>query len=328
MHSSLTLRPYQLLCIVCSIGEEGSGPMDGKLKKILETIRENPDMPITLRCNAGDVYVYQDPGTEEDTSEGSEYNIKRDLDILRKLDLAPGSTLPARTFFFRLLNKITTVSEICGYDTVTSDAWKGCSKAKTGNYEKGLKKGITAIIALRTEEEMAAEKKRSLEALYSAKKVRIRPHHLMCAVCQYESGTRPPYKEDNLPEFMDMVFNKNLGVQVMLVRGSEWTMCASCPKYVPKLNACINVLGSGGLSNEKRDVDVLQKLGLTYGSTMEAKDLYRLLFEKIPTTIEICRRDNLSPSVWWDECGEENQAEVRKTRRYKRGREKLSVKLS
>jgi len=60
----LTLRPYQLLCIICSLGEEGRAPTDGKLTRTIEAIRKNPDLPVALACNAGDVYVYQDPGTQ------------------------------------------------------------------------------------------------------------------------------------------------------------------------------------------------------------------------------------------------------------------------
>jgi hypothetical protein len=103
-------------------------------------------------------------------------------------------------------------------------------------------------------------------------------------------------------------------------------MCAPCPARVPKLNACVNVLGSGGLSNEKRDLDMLQKLGLTFGSTMKARELYRLIFEKIPTTQEICKREgNHSPSVWWDGCGENNCTKGSES--YEKGRTILMEKL-
>jgi len=88
---SITLRPYQLLCTVCSLGEEGLTPKKEKFKEVLETVKKNPDLPITLRCNVGDVFVYQDPGTEEDTPEGAEYNRKRDLEILLRLNLPPGA---------------------------------------------------------------------------------------------------------------------------------------------------------------------------------------------------------------------------------------------
>jgi len=325
-NSSITLRPYQLLCTVCYLGEENHEPKSEKIKNILEKIRKNPDIPISLRCNVGDVYVYQDPGIEEDTSEGSEYNRKRDLDILQRLDMAPGETLPARILFHSLLKIIPTVSGICGYETITSDEWKGCPKAKSGFYEKGREIGINSIIPPRSKEEMAEEKEKSLEAMYSATEITIRPHILMCAVCQYGGGTRPPLKEDNLPEFIEMILTKKPDISVKMAKQADWMMCAPCPARVPELNACVNGHGSGGLSNEKRDLDLLQKLGLTYGSAMPARDLYQLIFDRIPTTQDICKRQgNHFPSVRWSGCGESNCEKGSES--YEKGRKELMEKL-
>ncbi len=319
--SALTLRPYQLLCMICSLGEGAQLAMDDWLNRALETIQEIPDIPVTLQCNAGDVYFYQDSGTEQDTPEGAVYNRKRDLDILQRIDLAPGSTLPARTLLMRVLKCIDTVQGVCGYDTVTSESWQGCPKAEQGHYERGHEQGITGIIPPRREEAMADEKARSIEAILSAGEVTIRPHILMCAVCQYGSGVRSPYAPDNLPEFVEMVLHVNADVPVTFAKGADWMMCAPCPMRVPEINACVNVAGSGGLSNEKRDLDLLQKLGLTYGSTMPARELLQLLLERVPTTQAICRRDNPSPSVWWDGCGEDNIEKGNAS--YEKGREML-----
>ena len=319
-YAVLTLRPYQALCIVCSLGESDSGPSDAKLREVLETIKREPDIPVALRCNAGDVFVYQDPGTDEDTPEGEEYNRKRDLDILQRLDLAPGSILPARTLFHRVLKQILTASGICAYETTTSDAWRGCAKANSGNYERGRERGIDAIIPARTEQEMAADKQASLNAMYEAEAITIRPHILVCAVCQYGGGTRPPFKPDNLPEFLQHVL-KNPDTHVTLAECADWMMCAPCPRRVPELNACVNVLGAGGLSNQKRDLDVLQTLGLQYGSTVKGAVLFRLIFERIPNTMAVCKRPNPCPSVWWDGCGESNMKKG--SGNYEKGRKML-----
>ena len=77
----LTLRPYQLLCTICSLGDqakEGKGPAKQyeKCKQVHEALRNNPDMPITLACHAGPLYAYQDSGTKDDTPEGDEFNRK------------------------------------------------------------------------------------------------------------------------------------------------------------------------------------------------------------------------------------------------------------
>ena len=304
--SLMTLRPYQILCLICSFGETDGGPKAGRIKEILDAVRADPDRPVALQCNAGDVYVYQGPGVAEDTPEGGEFNRKRDLAVLTKLDLAPGSVLPARTLLKTAIKAIPTVAGVCGYDTVTSEAWRGCAKAKSGCYEKGRQRGVEAIIPRRTDTQMEREKAESLKAMYQADAVTIRPHILLCAVCQYGGGTRPPYPPDNLPELIQHIL-ENPDTLITMAEGADWMMCAPCPNRVPKLNACVNVLGSGGLSNQKRDLDMLQILGLSYGSTMKAGDLYRLIFERIPSTHAVCARHNDCPSVWWDACGENNR---------------------
>ena len=322
---SITIRPYQALCAVCSIGKGSSEPKDEKMKRLLDAVRKNSDAPVTLRCNVGDVFTFQDPGTEDDTPEGAEFNRRRDLEILQRLNFIPGVTVTARILFNRLLDRIETVSGICGYDATTSDVWKGCPMAKSGNYERGRKMGITSIIAPRSMEELEKEKKESLEAMYGARKtgIRVRPHILVCAVCQYGSGVRPPYREDNLPELLQLVL-KEPDTLITMAEGADWMMCAPCPNRAPELNACVNIKGSGGLTNQLRDLRTLQKLGLTYGATMRAGELYKLIFERIPSTLDICRFESPSPSVWWDDCG----ARTTNNESYEKGREMLMREFS
>jgi len=320
-YSSITIRPYQALCIVCTIGANGDfEPRYVKIKELLETVRKNPDMPITLRCNVGDVFAYQDPGIGDDTPEGMEFNRKRDLEILLRLNFVPGETVTARILFNRLLDRIQTVSGICGYESTTSDALKGCPKAKSRKYEMGRQGGINAIITPRREEEMEEDKRESLEAMYEARTtgIRVRPHILVCAVCQYGGGVRPPFKEDNLPELIQLVLKEPYTL-ITLAEAADWMMCAPCPNRAPKLNACVNVRGSGGLTNQLRDLRTLQRLGLTYGTTMRAEGLYGLILERIPSTLDICRFDSPDPSVWWDGCG----ARTTNNESYVKGREML-----
>lgn len=327
----ITIRPYQLLCTVCSLGEEGGNTAEQytKCKQLREIIRKNPDTPITLACSAGPLYAYQESGADEDTPEGEEFNRKRDLDVLQILGLAPGCTLTARALFKTLLMGVSTVAGLCAYQTVTSSAWKGCPKANSGNYERGYEKGITALISPRSEEEMAQEKEKSLKALHAAEEVTVRPHIMMCSVCQYGEGLRPPFKEDNLPELVDLIINKKPDLQIKLVRGADWMMCAPCPGRIPELNSCSHVWGNGELDSQKRDLDMLQKLGLQFGSTIKARELYRLIFERISTTNgipDICLKYNSMPSVWWDECaGHLYQANPRV--RYEKGKRELMAKL-
>jgi hypothetical protein len=206
------MPPYQLLCAICSIGREGSEANHGKLS----LIRENPDLPLTLVCNASDVFAYQDPGPAEDYDGSAEFNRMRDLEILQRLDLAPGITLPARIILHRLWDRIESVSGICYFEQATSAAWKGCPLATDRFYKRGREiclslavpswrsqlsfsaadlqkaKDSKSLIIPRTKEERAEAKKKSLEAMRRADSIPVRPHILVCAVCQYGTGSRPP----------------------------------------------------------------------------------------------------------------------------------------
>jgi hypothetical protein len=325
----ITARPYQLLCAICSIGQNADHPVKDKIRRLVEAVRADPDIPVTIRCNAGldSLFGFQDPGPGEDTPEGAEFNQKRDFDILHKLDLPPGITLPARILFKRLLDRIATVKGLCGYDAVTSDAWKGCPRSTSGFYEKAHALGLAALIPPRAVEVMQVEKDASMAALRTAREINMRPHLLLCAVCQYGKGVRPPFAEDNLPEFLDIVFNKNRDILMTLVPGADWLMCAPCPSRAPDRNACFT--GSnccGGLYNQIKDLNVLQALGLTYGTKITADAFYRLALEKIPETEWICALDNagLPPhSLWWNAC------DARTTQvNYRTGRELLLKKLA
>jgi len=301
----LAARPYQLLCLVCTLGGGESVPNDAQLRELLDRIRDSPDIPVVLRCNAGDEFAYQDPGPGDDTSEGLEFNRKRDLDILQRLDLAPGSILPARVLLARLLKAISSVSGICAYSTVASEAWRGCPRATSGCYEEGHAKGIEAIIPPRNREVMEEDKKASLQDMLQADAIQIRPHILLCAVAQYGGGTRPPFEPDNLPEMIQHLL-RNPETPISLVSGADWMMCAPCPSRVPESNACAcGAICSGGLYNEMKDLNVLQALGLTYGTTMVARDMYGLIFERIPHTAGVCALDSsiADISVWRDGCG-------------------------
>lgn len=300
--SSLTIRPYRLLCAVCSLGEDPGCNADPAIQHIIDVVRNKPDTPITLCCNAGDVFEFQDPGPDDDTPDGKEHNIKRDLEILHLLNLTPGCPMPARIIFNRVWDFIPTLDGICRYDSVTSPAWQGCDDSYAGAYEQGLARGIDALIKPRAADEMATAKKRSIAAMTKGEPVGVRPHILLCGVCQYGSGLRPPFAEDNLPELIQFLMKKP-DTPLRMAPQAEWGMCAPCPYRVPEINACVNNKGSGGLSNQMRDLRVLQKLGLAYGDVIPGRELYERIFERIPGTLEICRLEQARPSVWWTGCG-------------------------
>jgi hypothetical protein len=323
--SPIAIRPYQLMCLVCSLGEGKTTPDDERLRTLQDRIRKHPDVPITLRANAGVGFAFQNPGSADDSPGGSDFNQKRDLTILEQLDMPPGETLPARILVHRLLKSITKVDGICGYDAVTSEDWKGCPKAKSGFYEKGRAKASKALFAARPEAEMACDKKASIQAIREATSVRVRPHIVVCSICQYGSGKRPPFKEDNLPEMLDMILTDKPDMRLTLVPGADWMVCAPCPYRNAETGWCVTgQITAGGLYNELKDLNVLQHLGLTYGTVMKARDLYKLILEKMPTVIGVCALDpkNKSPySVWRDACG------ALPPKDYLKGRELLMAKL-
>jgi len=114
-------------------------------------------------------------------------------------------------------------------------------------------------------------------------------------------------------------------VKIKLVPGVDWMICAPCPSREPRLNACIHVEWHGRLANQLRDLRMLQKIGLKYGASMKAKDLYKLIL-KIKTTNEICALEGVFPSVWEDGCGVNNlnwTKEGKENEVYKKGREML-----
>jgi hypothetical protein len=303
-----SVRPYQLACLFCRAGAEEPCDVQQRVAALAEEIAQSPDLPLMLRCNVGDMFAFQDPGTADDTPEGCcDFNRKRDVDFLQWLDLAPGSILPARMLLKRLLMRVETVEGICGYaaQAEPDDPWRGCARAFGGDYERGREMGIEAIIAPRPKSEMEADKQRSMAFVEGAEVVAIRPHILLCAVCQYGGGTRPPYTEDNLPELLQMILQPDSKLKVKLVPGADWDMCAPCPYRSAEGNCVTGRISAGGLYNEVKDVNTLQALGLTYGTVIDAREVYRLIFERIPTADGVCalsRIDVPEHSVWRDGC--------------------------
>ena len=298
----LDIRPYQLMCMVCKIGAGWTPDADdGDLSAILNAMRGEPDLPVVLRCNVDSGYRYQNPGKTDDTPEGDLFNEKRNLDILQRLGLVPGSTRPALELFERLFENIPTTGGICGYADVTSENWRGCPDAESGNYERGHAGGIHGVIPARNGEEKARVKKESVATMYDAEILWIRPHHLMCMVCFHDGReTLEPIEEDNLFEAIH-IMQKNPEVPVTLTRGC-CMICPPCGRYDPDTGRCVGGHGMN-LRDQKKDLDVLQLLGLQYGDTLPARELYRMLFERIPSTRLICAYgDGVLRGAEWSIC--------------------------
>jgi hypothetical protein len=110
-----------------------------------------------------------------------------------------------------------------------------------------------------------------------------------------------PIKEDNLFEAVDVI-QRNPDIPVTLVAGC-CMICPPCSHYEPKSNLCLGGR-SMALRDQKKDLDVLQKLGLKYGDALPARKLYQLLYEKVPSTRDVCGYgDGEVRGHEWSICG-------------------------
>lgn len=332
IYGGITLTPVQPLCLLCHLGKNPEKIEEPLLNEIFNIIEKNPDIPVTLRCQAGDVFSFQDIKQKDSIS-----TRRKNLEILQKLDLPPGITITARVLFLRILHRIMTVKDMClDCNFATKKYYEGARKQQLsviiehcGQFEKSIlaekakKKNIKIIIPPRTVEDLVKSKQESLNAMYQAKTtgIRVRPHILLCSICQYGAGAKPGTVYDNLPELVALVL-EDPDVNITLVEGADWMMCAPCPSWTEE-NFCVHASGKCGLPNQLRDMRVLEKLGLDYGMTINARKLYTRIIENIPSTLLICRFDNPETSMWHSGCGQraENNPD------YAKGRKKLLAKL-
>lgn len=307
--ATFDVAPFELMHIVSRIGQGRPDDLgDERLTRILAAVRENPLLPLTLRCRVtSSCYDYQNPGPDPAAGDGGElFRRRRDLAIVHRLGLAPGDTRPAIELFKRLLEKIETARGILWFAAVTAPAWKGEDPAACG-FERGRALGLGAIIPPRTAEEKARVKQRSAVAVHAAAVLRIRPHHLMCMTCFYGGRmktTFEPIAEDNLHEAI-VACQRNPRIPIELVDG-PCMICPPCSSYREAANKCV---GGNGMSlrDELKDLDLLQRLGLAYGDTLPAAELFVRLFATVASTTEICGHgDGVVRGYEWTICGGPN----------------------
>ncbi len=310
----IDLRPYQLMQIVAAAGADRPDFGSDRLNQVVETIRRVPYTPIRLRANVSSIYAFQNPGHDEDTPGGPSFNTKRDLDVLQRLGMTPGSVMPAMDLFDQLITALPQADIITGYGVGGSRDWSS-SPEEAANYEKGVAKGLGGIFQLRSEAEMARVKEESAQAIYEAETLRLRPHHVMCMTCFYGShlDNMAPIEEDNLYEAI-IAIQRNPDIPITLIEG-PCMICPPCHFYDPEANLCYLHVGIG-MRDEKKDLDVLQLLGLEYGDTLPAREYLRLLYEHVPSTQLVCgQKDGIERSPSWRICDDPGGSE-----RYRQGR--------
>jgi len=300
-YTVIDLRPYQLIEIVAAAGAGRDDFGSDRLNAAVAAMRRQAYVPIRLRANVSSIYAFQNPGHDEDTAGGAAFNTKRDLDVLQRLGLTPGVVMPAIDLIDLLITKIPSADIITGYGRGGSRDWP-TSPETAADYDRGVEKGLGGVFRLRDEEEMARVKQESAQAVYDAKKLRLRPHHVMCMTCFYGGhvDNMAPIEEDNLYEAI-IAIQRNPDIPITLIQG-PCVICPPCHFYDPEANLCYLHIGIG-LRDEKKDLDVLQLLGLQYGDTLPAREYLRLLYERIPSTKLICGQvDGIERSPSWRIC--------------------------
>lgn len=305
-YPTMEIRPYQMMCLVCRQGRQNKAEPyyhESRLDEIAAAVQANPVVPLTLRCNTDTVFRYQNPGRDHDTPEGEAYNDLRDLTVLQRLGVVPGSTLPAIDFFRRLFQAIPVCQGVCGYSEAEAPGWPRCRFADSGNYERGVAAGLGAIVPERTAAEKSKVKQTSASACYRASRLKIRPHHLLCMTCFHGGRSNEalaPIEEDNIYECIHAM-QLNPEIPVELIRGT-CMLCPPCSHFHAPTGLCTG-MNSMGLRDDKKDLDTLRRLGLNYGDVLPARELLQRLYSAVKSTTEICGNgDGVERGREWRPC--------------------------
>jgi hypothetical protein len=299
--AAITMPARQLLGTVCVLGGAECPLFEhGEAEEILDRVRRDPTLTIRLESHADEIPHYEclDAGHYSRLDPEQVLNRKRDLDVLQRLGLVPGSVRRARYLYTLLLERIETPDGICAYDT---PGWEGCPLARSGAYESIRGQGWQAVVYCRSDEERQEYRERNVQRIEGDDRLYIRSHHLMCLCCWYAGGQgQEPRPNDTIYELLQRI-RREPEVPIVLVEGC-CEACDCCDGFHPETGRCVH---AGGLIRDyKKDLDVLQKLGLMPGAALPARELFDLLFERIASTREICGYgDGVVRSEEWRICG-------------------------
>lgn len=287
----VVLRPHHLLCLFCLRG--GGEPPDRQewqLDEVLGRIGEDRNLLVTLEtafnCMGGPTNEPQrfDPATR-----------RKDLQVLQKLNLAPGDTRPAHWLLKDYLPKyVASLAGICDLGGQSGPAWPECPDCRTGAYARGVEAGV---IPQRSPEQMARDKQQSCAEIAETDRLRIRPHHLLCIMCFWGREVDAPIEADNLWEPL-VRMRDNPDIEVELIEGA-CMVCPPCHGWDPQRNICDTTCG---LRDRLKDLNTLQALGLAPGDVRTARELYDLIWERVTDIRDIC--GYMNPEVLeWHDCG-------------------------
>ena len=271
-----------------------------RARAILDRVKCDPAASIRLTSDADRIPHYTALDVDDYTRIDREgvFNRKRDLDVLQRLGLAPGDTRRSRYLYELLLQRLETPEGICAGDTPN---WEGCPLARSGAYESVRARGWQEIVFDRPAEYKARARTRSVERIRRDPVLCLRPHHLMCMSCWYGVTLGAVDRSDDTLDEVCARIRRDPEVEIMLVEGN-CEACHCCDGFHPESTRCVH---AGGLIRDyKKDLDVFQKLGLMPGDRMKARDLLRLMYERIPSTLDVCGYGTgVATGQEWTVCG-------------------------
>lgn len=303
MKGKLTVGPGSLMCLFClGVGGFGKSGRDARLKRLGAMIGRDPERPVEVACRVSGLYSFQNPPAgDEDGPGGILFRRRRELEIIQRLRVVPGTTMPARFLLEKVIGSVDSSRSVCAGLEGGPQGWSGCPLSDRGFYEEARRRGLSVLVPPRPGSERLAYKEASVAEMMKAGRLRIRPHHLVCMACFVAGRENPaPLEEDNLQEAVEII-RANPRIPVELVEG-PCMICPPCHSYRPRGNACTGSF-SMDLRDEKKDLDVLFATGLEYGSVRPAVEMYRLVFEALDSARSICGfRDGLPHTEEWRPC--------------------------
>jgi len=292
----------QLLGTVCVAGG-AECPLFRRQKdarEVLALVKQDPTAPIRLTSDADRVPHYAMLGDEDFVRLDREgvLNRKRDLEVLQRLGLSPGDTRRARYLYELLLGTVETPVGICAHNTT---GWQGCPLAQSGAYESVRQKGWKEIVYDRPEQDRSEARKQSIERIQADKVLSVRPHHLMCMSC-WVGGTGGKGERGN--DTLDALWHRicdDTDLEIRLVEGN-CEACHCCDGFHPDSTRCVH---AGGLLRDyKKDLDVFQRIGMMPGDILNARELLKLIYERVTSTTEVCGYGTgHATSNEWSVCG-------------------------
>lgn len=283
----LELWPHHLLCMLCMNGGAFLPFMkEHCLKEKLEKIKSNPDIHIRLVTSFDEIGVQTDTFYEQTPIER-----KRDLNVLQKLGLVPNDIRTARVLLNRINENINDLQGICATGFIPAAAWSDCLFSDAAYFNEGKKD----IIKPRNSDEKAKAKEDSAKMINDADHLFVRAHHLLCILCSIGANTDKPKAANNTYEVWQKIID-NPDIPITIVEGcSQCMVCRPCNNYRADRSICVSL---SGLRDRLKDLTVFQKLGLNPGDTITARQIYKMITEKIPDTCGICQYEMMTSSEW------------------------------